>query len=150
MGYLLSSLLRYTHNSIPRFLNRQSSQSPVVLCVVCRQLHTAFSKPPATFSIEQYGVRCTVKNGGTYEANNLQISATNSGDAIVPKRSYRHTVLGISGCVNMVFLTFLFSDNDLGTQFLKDVGLIRSKVPCNTCSCDMTWCADPTTTYGFR
>jgi hypothetical protein len=28
---------------------------------------------------------------------------------------------------------------DLGIHFLKDVGLIRSKVTCNTCSRDMTW-----------
>jgi hypothetical protein len=56
----------------------------------------------------------------------------------------------INGGVNMVFLTFLISDKDLGIQFLKDVGLIRSKVTCNTCGRDMTWCADPTTTDGFR
>ena len=52
--------------------------------------------------------------------------------------------------MNAGFLTFLFNDKDLGIQFLKDVGLIRSKVPCNTCGHDMTWCADPTTTDGFR
>jgi hypothetical protein len=51
----------------------------------------------------------------------------------VPKRSYGHAALGINGGVNMVFLTFLFSDKDLSIQFLKDVGVIRSKVPCNTC-----------------
>jgi hypothetical protein len=43
----------------------------------------------------------------------------------------------------MVFLTFLLSDKDLGTQFLNDMGLIRSKVPCKTCG-HMTWYADPT------
>ena len=68
----------------------------------------------------------------------------------VPKRSYGHSAVGINGPVNMVFLTFLFSDKDQGIQFLKDVGLICSNVPCNTCSGDMTWCADPTTKYGFR
>lgn len=56
----------------------------------------------------------------------------------VPKRSYRHSAVGINGCVSMVFLMFLFSDKDLGIQFLKDVGLIRSKVLCNTCGCDIT------------
>jgi hypothetical protein len=39
---------------------------------------------------------------------------------------------------------------DLGIQFLKDVGLIRSKVTCNTCGRDMTWCADPKRKDGFR
>ena len=63
----------------------------------------------------------------------------------VPKRSYGHSVVGINGCVNAGFLTFLFSDKDLGFQFLKDAGLICSKVPCNTWSRDMTRCADPTT-----
>jgi len=32
---------------------------------------------------------------------------------------------------------------DLGIQILKNVGLIRSKVTCNTCGRDMTWCANP-------
>jgi len=68
----------------------------------------------------------------------------------VPKRSYGHSTLGINDGVNVVFLTFLFSDKDLGIKFLTDVGLIRSKVTCNTCGRDMTWCADPTTTDGFR
>ena len=40
------------------------------------------------------------------------------------------------------FLSYLFIDMDLGIQFLKDVGLIRSKETCNTCGRDMTWCAD--------
>ena len=53
-------------------------------------------------------------------------------------------MVGINGCVNVGFLIFLFRDKDLGIQFLKDAGLIRSKVPCNTCGRDMTWCADPT------
>jgi len=35
-------------------------------------------------------------------------------------------------------------------QFLKDVGLIRSKVQCSTCDRDMTWYADPSISNGFR
>jgi len=35
---------------------------------------------------------------------------------------YRPTALGINGGVNLVFLTFLFSDKGLGTQILKDLG----------------------------
>jgi hypothetical protein len=68
----------------------------------------------------------------------------------VPKRSYGHSAVGINGSVNIVFLTFLFCDKELGVQFLKDVGLIATKVSCNTCGCDMAWCADPSTTDGFR
>jgi hypothetical protein len=51
----------------------------------------------------------------------------------MPTRSYRHSAVGINGSVNLSFLLFLFSDKDLRIQFLKDVGLIRSKVPYNTC-----------------
>jgi hypothetical protein len=68
----------------------------------------------------------------------------------VPKTSYRRAWLGDDGEANKVFLTFLFSDTDLGIQFLKDVGLLRSKVPCNTCGRDMTWCAEPKPKDGFR
>jgi hypothetical protein len=49
-----------------------------------------------------------------------------------------------------IFLTYLFSDQALTIQFLKDVGLIRSKVPWNTCGRDMTWCTEPNLPEGFR
>ena len=45
---------------------------------------------------------------------------------------------------------FLFSDQATGIQFLKDVGLIRSKVQCNSCGRDMTWYAEPNIPDGFR
>jgi hypothetical protein len=56
----------------------------------------------------------------------------------VPSTSYGRASLGDDGEANKLFLTFLFSDTDLGIQFLKDVGLLRSKVPCNTRGRDMT------------
>ena len=68
----------------------------------------------------------------------------------VPKTFYGRALLGDDGEVNKLFLTFLFSDTDLGIQFLKDVGLFRSKVPCNTCGRDLTWCAEPKPKDGFR
>ena len=68
----------------------------------------------------------------------------------VPKTSFQRDSLGFSGDANKLFLTFLFSDHALGVQFLKDVGLIRSKVQCNSCSRDMTWYADPSVIDGFR
>jgi hypothetical protein len=52
--------------------------------------------------------------------------------------SFGREGLGTEGDANNKFLTYLFIDIDLGIQFLKDVGLIRSKVACNTCGCDMT------------
>jgi hypothetical protein len=40
----------------------------------------------------------------------------------VPRTSYRHASLVDDGEGTKPFLTFLFSDTDLGIQFLKDVG----------------------------
>jgi hypothetical protein len=42
---------------------------------------------------------------------------------------------------NKEFLSFLFCNNDMAIQFLKDVGLLRRKVQCKKCDRDMTWCA---------
>jgi len=56
----------------------------------------------------------------------------------VPRTSFRRDSLGYCGDANKLFLAFLFSDHTIGLQFLKDVGLIRSKVQCNSCGRDMT------------
>jgi hypothetical protein len=50
----------------------------------------------------------------------------------VPKSSFERDSLGFSGEANKLFLTFLYSNHAIGVQFLKDVGLIRSKVECNS------------------
>jgi len=34
---------------------------------------------------------------------------------------------------NKIFLTFLFCDQAMAIQFLKNVDLLRSKAQCNTC-----------------
>ena len=67
-----------------------------------------------------------------------------------PETSYGRVSLGDDGEANKLLLTFLFSDTDLGIQFLKDVGLFRSKVPCNTCGRDLTCCAEPKPKDGCR
>ena len=54
--------------------------------------------------------------------------------------SYRRASLGGDGDANKLFLTYLHNDKDLGIQFLKDVGLLHSRVTCNTCGCVMIWC----------
>jgi len=51
----------------------------------------------------------------------------------VPQTSFRRDSLGFCGVANKLSLTFLFSDHAIGLQFLKDVGLIRSKLQCNSC-----------------
>ena len=57
----------------------------------------------------------------------------------VPRTSYGRDSLGYRGDANKLFLTFLFCDRNIGIQFRKDVGLIRSKMLCNACGRDMTY-----------
>ena len=61
----------------------------------------------------------------------------------VPQTSFRRNSLGFCGDANKLSLAFLFSDHAIGLQFLKDVGLIRSKLQCNSCGRDMAWHAAP-------
>jgi hypothetical protein len=68
----------------------------------------------------------------------------------VPATTHGRAALGKDGVANELFLTFLVSDKEVGVQFLKDVGLLRSKVTCNTCGRDMTWYAEPNRKDGFR
>jgi len=46
----------------------------------------------------------------------------------VPMSSYGRGMLREDGGTNKIFLTFLFCDQDISLQFLKDVGLLRRKV----------------------
>jgi len=59
--------------------------------------------------------------------------------AFIPRASYRRQMLRQDGGPNREFLTYLFWDDSLAMQFLKDVGLLWTKVQCNTCDRDMTW-----------
>jgi len=68
----------------------------------------------------------------------------------IPRASYRRRMLRQDGGQNRDFLTYLSCDDGLAMQFLKDVGLLRSKVQCNTCNRDMTWSAEPCIPEGFR
>jgi len=52
----------------------------------------------------------------------------------IPRGSFRRRMLRQDGVQNTDFLTYLFCDSGLAMQFLKDVGLLRSKVQCNTSS----------------
>jgi hypothetical protein len=49
----------------------------------------------------------------------------------VPRTPFGRASLGDDGDANKLFVTYLFSDMDLDIQFLKDVGLIGSKVTCD-------------------
>jgi len=68
----------------------------------------------------------------------------------VPRASYGRWMLREDGGPNRDFLAYLFCDFGFAMQFLKDVGLLRSKVQCNTCGRDMTWSAEPSIPEGFR
>jgi hypothetical protein len=72
------------------------------------------------------------------------------GKQNVPKFSHGLRMLCADAGPNRISLTRLFSDMELAIPFMKDVGLIRSKVRCNTCNRDMTWSADPNRTVRFR
>ena len=61
----------------------------------------------------------------------------------VPKTLYGLKMLMEDGGPNKVFLTFLFCDHGMAIQFLKHMGLLRSKMQCNTCRRDVTWSAQP-------
>ena len=52
--------------------------------------------------------------------------------------------------LNKMFLMYLFSDQVIALGFLKDVGLIRSKVQCNICDREVTWFAKPNLPEGFH
>jgi hypothetical protein len=71
------------------------------------------------------------------------------GMPFFPRSSYGRSMLREDGGPNSDFLTYLFCDRDLGVQFLQDVGLIRSKVLCNTCGRKMKWSAESNATDGF-
>ena len=60
-----------------------------------------------------------------------------------PKTSYRRDSLGYCSVANKLFLTFVVSDHASRIQFLKNVGIIRSKVQCNSCGRDITCYEDP-------
>ena len=56
----------------------------------------------------------------------------------LPRFSYGRGMLRKDGAPNRIFFTYLFGHQELAIQFLKDVGLIRSKVQYNICERDMT------------
>jgi hypothetical protein len=67
----------------------------------------------------------------------------------VPPTSYGRAMLRADGAANKLFLAFLFA-NDVGVQFLKDVGLIRSAMVCHKCGSQMAWCVNVNQKDAFR
>jgi len=67
-----------------------------------------------------------------------------------PRFSDGRRMLRDDGAANRCFLMYLFSEESIAIQFLKDTGLLRSKMLCNTCGRDMTWSLAPSVPEGFR
>ena len=51
----------------------------------------------------------------------------------IPRFSCGRQMLKNDGDQNRFFLIHLFCEQSLAIQFLKDIGLLQSKVQCNTC-----------------
>jgi len=60
----------------------------------------------------------------------------------VTRLSFGRRMLRDDGGPNRYFLMYLFCEESMAVQYLKDIGLLRSKMQCNTCGRDMTWSAD--------
>ena len=51
----------------------------------------------------------------------------------VPRFSYERGLVCDDGAPNRLFYNSLFCDQAMAIQFMKEIGLLRSKVQCNTC-----------------
>ena len=60
----------------------------------------------------------------------------------VPSKTYCQATLGANGAPNKLFILFLFTGDDFGVQFSKDVGLIPNTMVCCKCGPQMSWCVD--------
>ena len=65
-----------------------------------------------------------------------------SSKQYVPSTTYSWAILGATGALNNLFIAFMFSDQNVGVQFLKDVRLIPSSRICCKCGSPMSWFVD--------
>jgi len=65
-----------------------------------------------------------------------------AGSQYVPKFSFRRRMLRDDGGPNRLFLMYLFCDQANAIRFLREIGLLRRTMLCNTYGRDMTCCAD--------
>jgi hypothetical protein len=68
----------------------------------------------------------------------------------VPCSTFGRATLGADSVANKLFIVFLFSDPDVGVQFLKNVGLIQSSMMCCKCSSQMSWYVNASCNDGYR
>jgi hypothetical protein len=68
----------------------------------------------------------------------------------VPMFSHGRRMVRSDGDPNKAFFFSLFHDHAMAIEFLKDIGLIRRTMQCNSCGRDMTWSQRPDGNDGVR
>ena len=72
-----------------------------------------------------------------------------NSNSYVCSTTFGRATLGANSVSNKLFLAFLFSDPDVGVQFLKNVALIRSSMLCCKCGSQMSWCVHTNRKDGY-
>jgi len=57
----------------------------------------------------------------------------------VPRLSHGRRMVRADGGLNRLFFYSLFNDQAMATEFLKEIGLLRRTMQCDSCGRDMTW-----------
>ena len=73
------------------------------------------------------------RHGGKHYIRNSHLSGPAEGPSIRSSHHLRACGHWRDGVAKKLFLAFLFSDKEVGIQFLKDLGLLRSSVVCSVC-----------------
>ena len=71
-------------------------------------------------------------NGATNSGSDNEYQERLRSSSYVPRFSYGRPMLRDDGAPSRCFLMYLFSDESIAIQFLKDIGLLRNKMVCNT------------------
>jgi hypothetical protein len=67
-----------------------------------------------------------------------------------PSTMFGLSTLGANSVASKLFFAFLFSDSDVGDQFLRDVGLIPSSMVCCKCRSQKSWFVDTNDKDGYQ
>jgi len=131
----VAAIVVYTHNPIRILLPQCNNLS---LPTVCNSVSVLVASKFSRSTMVENIVRITSE----YEARLPR------GD-YVPRFSYIRRMLRDDGDPNRFFLMYLFCEEPTVIQFLKDIGLLRCTMKCNSCGRDMT-SADPSVSERFR
>ena len=75
-------------------------------------------------------------NGGKGDAHHIGIRLRRC--QYLPRLSFGRRMLRDDVAPNRFFVMYLFCDESMTIQYLKDIGLVRSKMQCNTCGRERT------------